>query len=178
MKKYKYSLKPIRYMVAKALCPAYLLGIIVSVAVGLPLYLLILMLIILGIFFSSICLWWYMEIRPDILGEVVIDKEKYKLKIYRPKMEDSEFDISEISEIRYARDGGLYIRTKREKVYTFNFRIVSTEEKEFEKEIRELGKKYNFHVLILWKRRDVETGKKLSEIVKEDAKLSGGKNGL
>ncbi len=33
-------------------------------------------------------------------------------------------------------------------------------------------KRYGFRFLVLWKRRDVETGKKLSEIVKEDLERS------
>ncbi len=171
MKRYPYDVSPIKYVFVMALCPAYVLGIVVAVALGISLYMLILYCSSVGLFFLLLCLWWYREIRPDILGEVIIDEEKHKLKIYRPEKESSEFDISDIEEVRYNITGGLYIRTKRRK-QIYHIRIISSKENEFEREIQTLGKKYGFSVVVLWKRRDVETGKRLSEIVKEDLERS------
>ncbi|GEM_PF-6274904 len=177
MKKYTYTVGHVIYNLLKFFIPLISMAIVFT-SFMIPKENFILGFIVI-LFFSIfllilILVYTYFSDRPDISGEWIIDEKKGIIEMRRPKVGDNKYKISEIEEIRYSREGLLYLKLKNHSPLSFLYFKISEEERDnFEKEMKKLSEKYGFTFIVLWKRRDVDTGKSIDEIIKERSKKSG-----
>ncbi len=114
----------------------------------------------------------YLSYRPDVPGEWIIDEEKGIIEKHR--FRDRKYQISDIEEIRYAREGVLSLKLKKKGSMRLYFKIVEEERDDFEREMKKLSEKYGFTFFVLWKKKYIEIGKTEEEITNHSLKTSKG----